>query len=117
LKFKVDENLPSEVTAALRSALHDAESVLDEALGGVDDREVARVCREEGRILVTLDLGFGDIRLYRPGEHAGIVVLRLRSQEMSHIERTVQRLLGVLAAEPVAGAIWIVEETRVRVRG
>jgi len=117
LKFKVDENLPSEVTAALRSAVHDAESVLDEGLGGMDDPAVARVCREEGRVLVTLDLGFGDIRVYRPGEHAGIIILRLRSQETRHIERVLQRLLKVLATESVAGAIWIVEETRIRVRG
>ena len=32
--------------------------------------------QREGRFLVTSDKGFGDIRAYPPGTHAGILVLR-----------------------------------------
>ena len=50
MKFKSDENLPAEVVALLRSAGHDAHSVLDEDLGGTSDTSLAEVCRKEGRI-------------------------------------------------------------------
>jgi predicted nuclease of predicted toxin-antitoxin system len=116
VRFKVDENLPAEVTETLRAADLDAFSVPEQGLAGTDDDQVARVCRDEGRILVTLDVGFSDIRSYRPGTHAGIVVLRLRTQEKHHILRVVQQFLAVLRRESVAGSLWIVEETRVRIR-
>ena len=35
MRSKVDENLPAEFVEMLRAATHDAQSVLDEGLGGV----------------------------------------------------------------------------------
>ena len=64
--FKVDENQPSEVLDLLRGARHDASSVKEEGLCGAPDDVVARVCRDEPRTLVTLDLGFGDVRRNLP---------------------------------------------------
>lgn len=77
LKFKVDENLPIEVATLLVDAGHDAVTVLDQDLGGRPDPEVVAVCRQEERVVVTLDLHFCDIRAYPPADSAGIIVLRL----------------------------------------
>ncbi len=76
MKFKVDENIPAAVYRAIASAGHDVANVFDENLQGAPDPEIAEACREEGRSIVTLDLGFGDINVYPPSEYAGIVVLR-----------------------------------------
>ena len=116
LLFKVDENLPVQVSETLQSAGYDAVSVLDQRLGGAADPEVAEVCRQETRVLVTLDVGFGDIRTYRPRSHAGILVLRPRTQQISHVIQLLQRVLSLLERESIEGALWIVEETRVRIR-
>jgi predicted nuclease of predicted toxin-antitoxin system len=62
LRFKADENLPAEVTVILAQAGHDAMSVLAQGLGGQPDPNVATVCQQEGRVLLTLDLDFADIR-------------------------------------------------------
>jgi len=43
---------------------HDALSVTDQGLGGSSDPQVAAICKSEGRALVTLDVGFADIRAY-----------------------------------------------------
>jgi predicted nuclease of predicted toxin-antitoxin system len=59
-RFKLDENLPAEVGTVLRAAVHDAVSVLDQQLGGQPDEDVAAICRDEGRTVVTLDLHFAD---------------------------------------------------------
>ena len=61
MKFKIDENLPSEVVELLRSAGHDAHSVLDESIGGASDESIAEICREEGRILLMLTSASADI--------------------------------------------------------
>ncbi len=75
LKFKVDENLPIEAAALLCDAGHDALTVSQQQISGEPDATVAAVCNLEGRIVVTLDLDFGDIRAFPPADYAGIVVL------------------------------------------
>ena len=116
LKFKIDENLPSEVAEMLRSAGHDAVSVLDQNLGGWADPGVAEVCRSEGRIVVTLDVGFADVRSYPPQDYAGLIVLRLKRQDKPAILQAFGRAMRVLPLEPIEGALWIVEKDRVRIR-
>ena len=43
----MDENLPAELAELFRDAGHDAVTVLDQELGGADDREVASVSARE----------------------------------------------------------------------
>ena len=76
MKFKVDENLPASAAAILASAGHDIDTVPAEGLTGAPDPDVVSAATGAGRILVSLDVGLGDIRAYPPGSHAGIVVLR-----------------------------------------
>ena len=55
MRFKVDENLPVEVSAWLRAAGHYALTVPDQHLGGSTDLTIASICQQEARALVTLD--------------------------------------------------------------
>lgn len=65
-KFKIDENLPVEASELLSSAGHDAVTVIQQHMGGQPDSNVAAICRREGRVIVTLDQDFADIRSYPP---------------------------------------------------
>lgn len=116
MRFKVDENVPVACVEQLRAEGHDALSVLDQGLGGAPDPCVAQVCRAEERVLLSLDLGFADIRSYPPSEGAGGIVPRLRTQEASALCRVVEGLLPVLGMESPVGKLWVVEEHRVRIR-
>jgi len=117
VKFKTDENLPVEAAATLREAGFDAETIWDEELSGADDLVVAGTSRNEGRILLTLDLDFANIRAYPPREHPGIIVLRLKHQDKLTIITYVRRLMAALARRSPVGELWIVEGKRVRFRG
>lgn len=117
LKFKVDENLPAEAADLLASAGHDAVTVWDQRMVGQSDSNVARVCRQEGRVVVTLDLDFADIRTFPPADHAGIIVFRLTLLDKYHVLSVLQRLLPILEHEPLTGKLWIVADTSVRIRG
>lgn len=117
MRFKVDENLPLEVAEMLQQAGHDAATVLEQHLGGSDDAQLAALCQLEGRVLVTLDMDFSDIRNYPPAEFPGLVVLRLRQQDKPHVLGVLVRLVQVLDQEPMEGCLWIVEENRIRIRG
>ena len=113
--FKLDENLPSEACQLLVNAGFDAVTVFDQALHGKPDVEVARVCREEGRVLVTLDLDFANVRAFDPTAQAGIIVLRPARQSRGAVVRVLDRALALLKSEAVAGHLWIVGDDRIRI--
>jgi predicted nuclease of predicted toxin-antitoxin system len=115
-RFKLDENIPRDAEALLRAAQHDVHSVFDEGADGGPDDRLLDLCRREKRILITLDLDFGDIRLYPPQSHAGVWVLRPPSQSIENMLALLTAALALLDREPAAQRLWIVEQGRVRIR-
>ena len=116
MRFKLDENLPVELADMFREVGHDALTVLDQDLMGAQDSDIAAVCMREDRILVTFDTDFADIRTYPPDAYPGLVVFRLDSQARDHVLEIGARLLEVLSGADLSGQLWIVEESRIRVR-
>jgi predicted nuclease of predicted toxin-antitoxin system len=116
MKFKIDENLPVELAIELRAAGHNASTVYDEGLQGRPDGDIVSECRREARVLVTLDLDFANIQSYPPGSLPGSIVIRPRWQSKPHILALFQRVIPLLATESLEGHLWIVEESRVRIR-
>jgi len=116
MDFKLDESLPVEVARQFSEAGHSALTVLDEGLGRQPDQVIADRCKAEGRTLVTLDVGFADIRTYPPSEYAGLIVLRLGRQDRESVSKVVNRLLDLIPREQLAGRLWIADDERVRIR-
>lgn len=116
MRFKIDENLPVELAEELRAGGHEAATVDDQRLVGASDRHLSETCKTEGRIFVTLDLDFADIRTYPPDEHPGLIVLRLARQDKTHVLDVFRRTLKAVGNEPLEGRLWIVEEKRIRIR-
>ena len=117
MRFKVDENLPIDVAEILRANNHDAMTIFDQEMVGQPDLKVASVCRAEERALITLDLDFSDIRTYPPAAHAGIIILRPRTQSKPDVLALLGRLLPLLGGgEQLSGNLWIVQENGVRIR-
>ncbi len=117
MRFKVDENLPVEVADLLRRDRYDALTVLEQHLGGSPDSDLAQVCQREGRVLITLDLDFADIRRYPPADYPGVVVLRPDLQTIPTLLHLTTGVTALLAREPIEGYLWLVDERRVRIRG
>lgn len=116
MRFKLDENLPVGARDLLQQAGHEASTVADESLTGAADGDIAAVCRQEQRALVTLDLDFADIRAYPPADYEGIIVLRLRRQDKRMVLNVIERLLTPLQNEPLVNRLWIVDERHLRIR-
>ena len=117
MTFKLDENLPSDLGALLRADGHDAHSVLDQELRGAADPAIAKVCQDEQRILVTLDLDFSNIKAYPPQDYYGIIILRLARQDRDSVLAIMPRVLTLLETEPIARRLWIVDDHKTRIRG
>ena len=108
--------MPVELVDLFREAGHDALTVLDQDLLGARDSDLASVCMHEGRAIVTLDTDFADIRTYPPDAYPGLVVFRLSTQARDHVLKIATRLLKALSGATLSGQLWIVEESRIRVR-
>ncbi len=116
MQFRIDENLHSDAAELLRQHGHDALTVYDQGLQGEADPDIAKVCRQEGRAVVTLDLDFSDIRNYPPADYPGIIVLRLDDQSRASVLDVLRRIIPLLDAEPLVGNLWIVQKTGLRIR-
>jgi len=116
VKFKIDENLPEELCHSFRSAGWDCATVVQQQLGGQSDPKVVEVYKSEGRILVTFDRGFSNIRRYPPKSFPGMIVFRLRSQDMNHVFSVAARLIKALTERELRNELWVVHETRIRIR-
>ena len=74
--------------------------------------DVATACIGEERVLVTQDLDFADIRTYPPAE----VVFRLSTAARDAILQVGPILLERLEESSPRGQLWIVEDSRIRIR-
>jgi predicted nuclease of predicted toxin-antitoxin system len=115
LKFKVDENLPTEYASILRGAGFEADTVSDEKLSGASDSVLSERCRTEDRVLMTLDLDFANVQAYPPKSHPGIVVIRSKSQD-GPLLALLKRLVPALLQLSPKHQLWMVEPDRIRYR-
>ena len=116
MRVKVDENLPASLVSLLRERGFEADTVIEEGLAGSTDEDLLAAAREEDRMIVTLDRGFGDIRRYPPGSHPGIVVLHLADESALAIRAAVMQLLDNHDLENLSGTITVVQHGSLRIR-
>ena len=80
------------------------------------DPKIAQISVAEHRALITLDLGFADIRTYPPNDYAGIIVLRPGQQDKTSVLAIANRLVMALRDHPIENELWIVDDRRIRIR-
>ena len=109
MKFKVDENLPTEYAPILREAGFEAATVSDEKLSGAGDSVLSERCRAEDRVLITLDLDFANVQAYPPKSHPGIVVFRSKSQDKPTLVALLKCLVPLFRQLSPKNQLWIGE--------
>jgi predicted nuclease of predicted toxin-antitoxin system len=117
MKFKIDENLPVECAKILKESGFEVDTIYDEGLNGDPDSKIFSVCLQEKMVLITLDLDFSDIRTYPPNTHYGIIIFRLSNQSKLKIIQKLKQIIQIVGTELLEGCIWIVDETKIRIRG
>ncbi|MGH9152952.1 MAG: DUF5615 family PIN-like protein [Acidimicrobiales bacterium] len=108
MRIKLDENIPAAAAGVATDLGHGADTVVDEDLAGAPDADVLAASTVERRLLVTLDRGFGDVRAYPPGSHAGIVVLRVDAQDASTVTEAVRSFLTSDDLGDITGCIVVI---------
>ena len=116
MRVKVDEDLPKAATEMLRARDYEADSVVGQGMGGAKDHALWLAVQAEQRFLVAADKGFGDIRFYPPGTHAGILLLRPDQAGIRPILELLERTLAVHDLEALAGTVAVASPRGVRIR-
>lgn len=116
MRFKADENISRQLAQLLLDHGHDVQTVAEEGLAGARDPHIAAAAASEERMILTTDRGFADVRVYPPGTHAGIVVLRARELRHSMLLMLLRSFLLQYDLDGFIGCNVVVEPGSVRVR-
>jgi uncharacterized protein DUF5615 len=116
MRFKTDENLPAEVAELLNQAGHDALRVDEQGCPASRIRASRRFAWwRRGRSSRSTPTSWM-CAVTPPGDYAVILVHRPHRQTVPRILNLTRRFVGLLAAEPLRGKLWIVDEGRARIR-
>lgn len=116
MKLKLDENLSRHLKPLLMELQHDVMTAADENLLSRPDTEVARAAFREGRMLLTLDIEFADLRKYPPGSHPGVILFRPLSMSPLSVNKFIADFILSANLPKLAGCVAVVDPVHVRVR-
>jgi predicted nuclease of predicted toxin-antitoxin system len=116
-RFVIDEDMPRSTGAALVEEGYAVKDVRDHGRRGSGDEEIYRFAQEEESILLTGDLGFGNILKFPLGQHLGIVVARFPNEmPPREINKKIVASLRDLRDNDFKGNLIILEPGRIRIR-
>ena len=115
MKFKLDECVDARLSINLKEAGYEAVTTRQQGLHGIEDERLYHLCKNEGCILVTLDIHFSNPLNFDPKYTPGIVVLRGPSDLFTTTRKLVETLIEGLKREDPEGKLWIVELERIRI--
>ena len=120
ITFIADESFPDPTAELIESWGYSVKKARDVGLSGAKDQHVFEAAQREGWILLTADKGFGDIRVYSPSLHLGVVVLRITPQDVAEgmikAHSVLQKLLAETREEEYSGTLFIVDRNKYRER-
>lgn len=116
MKFIADMPVSPQTVSLLKTLDHDAVHAFDLGLAEAEDEEIAAFAKQEGRVVLTMDLDFGTL-LARSGDvEPGVIILRLNHATPAKVNRLLANLLSTVPSSEIEGSIVIVEEHKVRIR-
>ncbi|MEZ5366808.1 MAG: DUF5615 family PIN-like protein [Bryobacterales bacterium] len=116
MKIKLDENLPEGLVTRLQALGHDVDTVRIEGLAGRHDSDVWRGAQVAKRFLITQDLDFSDARLYQPGTHQGVLLVRLAHPGRESLLTRVEDLFLTERVTEWTGCLVVATDNKVRIK-
>lgn len=112
MRLLTDEDVPESLAHAIELAGHDVARGRDCCRGAADPTVLA-LAAAEARLLLTRDLGYGELVVRRRRPSAGVMLLRFARPELAAITRTVVMLLQAHGTA-LHGCFTVVQPDRAR---
>jgi predicted nuclease of predicted toxin-antitoxin system len=116
MKFLADMGISPRTVEKLRREGYDAVHLVEEKLEKLEDREILTKARDEGRIILTVDLDFAYLLAVSSAVLPSVVLFRLGNESREVIEEYLDDVLSQFSEELDAGAIISVKENGFRLR-
>lgn len=114
MRFLLDMGISPKTTEHLRSLGYDAVHLRDEQLDRLPDPLIVEKALDEGRIILTHDLGFGDLLAASRARLPSVVIFRLKNMRPEHVHKYLDEVLKQYDAILQEGAIISVTEKQLR---
>ncbi len=115
-KIKTDENMPYSIVEILRERDYDVMSAVEQEMGGWKDPDLWQAVQKEKRFLITADKEFADIRLFPPGTHAGVLLLRPDEDGIRPLIDLLQRIMDAYHLEDLQNTVTVATPRNIRIR-
>ncbi len=116
MKFLADMGISQSSINWLRQNGYDAIHLREERLHRITDAKIVEKAIKEGRVILTCDLGFGDLMATSGEIWPSVIIFRLENERPENVNRRLGKVLKESSDALEKGVIISVEETRHRVR-
>jgi len=116
MKFLADMGISPRTVAFLESRGHDATHLYEQGLGRLGDPAILQKARDEGRVLLTHDLDFGELMAASGAELPSVVIFRLRDMRPERVNAYLSEVVVEYQEVLEGGAILSVSEGQIRSR-
>lgn len=113
---KFDEDVPTEAADVAAARGYVVRTVRGQGWAGLLDPDLWPLVQAEGVFFVTADKEFGDVRLFPPGSHHGIALLRPDRESGANYAALMERLLMTYSLDALVGCLVVVTPRSVRVK-
>ena len=116
MRFLADMGVSYSAVQHLRAAGHDAIHLRDLQMQSAPDSDVFALAAKDRRIILTFDLDFAEIAAMAGSVLPSVVIFRINDTRVAHLIGRLQTMLSHAAPALLAGAIVIVDDSRIRIR-
>jgi predicted nuclease of predicted toxin-antitoxin system len=116
MRFLADMGVAQRIVEWLRSEGHDTIHLREQGLQRLPNGEIFTKAAQEGRIILTFDLDFGEIVALSGRDRVSIILFRLHNTRTPHVIDRLRKVLQDSGPALERGAIVVVEESRHRTR-
>jgi len=116
-KFVIDEDIARSTGNLLADAGYEIIDIRDQGLRGAEDEKVFRFAQSEKAILLSGDVGFGNLRKFPLGRHHGILIVHYPNElPVQEINRQLLQALNQLKDADLSKNLTIIEPGKIRIR-
>lgn len=116
MKFLADMGISPRTVNWLRARGYDAIHLIEEGLEKLPDERILMKARNEGRIILTVDLDFGSLLAITRSSLPSVILFRLSNESRECIQERLELVLNQCCEDLEAGVIISVSDEAFRVR-
>lgn len=116
MRLLTDQDIYQTTVEFLQNLGHDVLRAKDAGLGSASDIALLEHARNEGRVLIPRDKGYGALRFLEWQEHRGILLLRVNPPTLHAVHEELRRFFAEHRTIEMQSSFVVIEPGRYRIR-